>query len=80
MNMSRTIITYMVYTGDMNKKLYRSRDNKVLTGLAGGIGKYTGIDPTVIRVLLIIGEFLTAGLLIVGYFVVSIFVPKEPVE
>lgn len=70
----------MVYTGDMNKKLYRSRKNKVLTGLAGGLGKYFGIDPTIVRVLLIIGEFVTAGFLIIGYFIVALFVPKEPIE
>lgn len=61
-----------------DKKLYRSRDNKVITGLAGGLGKYFGIDPTVIRIILVILEFASAGLLIFGYLIVALFVPKEP--
>ncbi|MDQ3123402.1 MAG: PspC domain-containing protein [bacterium] len=62
----------------MQKKLYRSRDDKVLTGLAGGLGNYLGIDSTIIRAGLVIFEFLTAGLLIIGYLIVAIIVPKEP--
>jgi phage shock protein C len=62
------------------KKLYRSRKNRVLTGLAGGLGQYFNIDPTVIRVLFVIFEFATAGLLIIGYLLVSLFVPSEPVS
>lgn len=60
------------------KKLYRSRDNKVLTGLCGGIGDYFGMDPTVVRVLFVLFEFLTAGLLIIIYLIVALIVPKEP--
>jgi len=62
----------------MDKKLYRSRSNKVLTGLCGGIGTYFNIDATLVRIGFIILEFATAGLLIIGYFIVAIIVPKEP--
>lgn len=47
-------------------------------GLAGGIADYFGIDATVVRVLFIIFEFATAGLLIFFYIIVALFVPKEP--
>ena len=63
-----------------DKRLYRSRDDKVLTGLAGGVAKYLGTDPTIIRVALIIFEFLTAGLLIIVYFIIALIVPKEPLN
>lgn len=49
-------------------------------GLAGGIGKYFNVDPTVVRIIFIILEFVTAGLLIFFYFIVALFVPKEPVS
>jgi phage shock protein C len=62
------------------KKLYRSRDDKVLTGLAGGIGNYFNIDSTIVRVILVILEFATAGLLIIGYFIMVLIVPKEPLR
>jgi phage shock protein C len=68
-----------VYTSVMEtKKLYRSRDNKVLTGLAGGLAKYFNTDPTLVRIILVILEFATAGLLIILYFLIALFVPKEP--
>lgn len=60
------------------KKLYRSRDDKVLTGLAGGIAKYFNIDPSIIRILLVIFEFITVGLLIIPYLIIALIVPKEP--
>jgi phage shock protein C len=63
----------------MNRKLYRSRDDKVLTGLAGGLGKYFNVDSTVVRIILVILEFLTAGFLIFGYLIVALIVPKEPI-
>lgn len=60
------------------KKLYRSREDKVLSGLAGGMGKYFGVDSTLVRVVLVILEFATAGLLIFVYLIVALIVPKEP--
>ncbi len=62
----------------MRKKLYRSRENRVLTGLCGGLGEYFHIDPTLVRIIFIILEFLTAGLLIIGYLIVALIVPKSP--
>lgn len=63
-----------------SKKLYRSRNDRVITGLAGGAAKYFGVDSTIVRAVLIILEFATAGLLIIGYLIVSIAVPLEPLE
>lgn len=62
----------------MKKRFYRSRNNRMLTGLCGGIGNYFNIDPTLVRIGFVILEFATAGLLIIGYLIVSIVVPKEP--
>ncbi len=61
------------------KKLYRSRNNKVITGLIGGIGEYLDIDPTILRVFyiffLFIGMFFLPAL---AYIVASAVVPEEP--
>ncbi len=62
----------------MNKKLYRSRDDRMLTGLCGGIAHYFGVDSTLVRIAFVLFEFLTAGLLIIGYIIVAIIVPKAP--
>lgn len=61
-----------------DKKLYRSRSNKMLTGLCAGIGYYLNIDPTIVRLItFLLGWFYGIGL--VGYIVGSIIVPKEEV-
>ena len=52
----------------------------MLTGLAAGIAKYFGQDPALVRILLVVLEFLTAGLLIIIYFIIALIVPKEPIE
>lgn len=45
-----------------DKKLYRSRDAKMLAGVCGGLGKFLGVDPTIIRILSIL-SFLFSPLL-----------------
>lgn len=35
----------------MEKKLYKSNQNKMLDGVCGGIAEYFGIDPTVVRLI-----------------------------
>lgn len=62
----------------MKKKLYRSRSDRMLTGLCGGIAAYFNIDSTLVRIAFVILEFMTAGLLIIGYIIVAIIVPKQP--
>ncbi len=52
----------------------------MLTGLAGGIADYFGVDSTVVRIILVLLEFFTAGLFIIIYLIIALFVPKEPSE
>lgn len=54
------------------KKLYRSRRNRVITGLCGGIAEYFGIDPIIVRILMVI-----SGVGLIAYFIISLFVPAE---
>lgn len=62
----------------MEKKLYRSKEDKKLTGLCGGIGEYFGIDSTVIRVLVILASLATAIFpAVIVYFVISVIVPEN---
>jgi len=61
------------------KKLYRSRKNKVLLGVCGGIGDYFRLDPFFIRLMVIFLAIVTVGLpAIIIYFVCVIIIPKEP--
>ena len=62
------------------KKLYRSRDNRMVSGLCGGIGKYIGIDPTVVRVVVTVATILLAGFPAAIYLVLIMVVPEEPIS
>ncbi len=59
-----------------SKKLYRSRKNRIIAGVAGGLGEYFGIDPTVIRLLFILLIF-TGGGGILFYLALWLFMPLQ---
>lgn len=58
------------------KKLYRSRSNRILAGVLGGIGEYFNIDPTLIRLLFVGGLFLSFGTLSILYIISIFIIPK----
>ena len=61
------------------QKLYRSRENRMLGGVCGGLGEYFEIDPTLVRVLFVFGAFLgVPGALLLIYLVMLILVPQQP--
>lgn len=61
-----------------SRKLTRSRDDKWVAGICGGIAEHTGIDATLIRVILVIATILGAGSLIVIYLICWVIIPKAP--
>lgn len=61
----------------MNKKLYRSRKDKMIAGIAGGLGEYFDIDTTLIRILLVVSLFF-GGFGLLAYIILWIVVPEEP--
>ncbi len=63
----------------MHKRLYKSRDNKVLAGVLGGFGEYFGIDPVIFRLaylLLIFFSMVVPGVLI--YIIAALIIPDAP--
>ncbi|MEM2077739.1 MAG: PspC domain-containing protein [Thermosphaera sp.] len=61
------------------KKLYKSRSNRVLCGVCGGIGHYVNIDPTIVRLLWVLITILSPPAGLILYVVACIIVPDEPV-
>ena len=59
----------------MGKKLYRSRINKVIAGVCGGIAEYFQLDPTLIRIIFIVLIF-TIPIIIPAYIIAIIIVPE----
>lgn len=60
----------------MNKQLYRSKFNKKIAGVCGGIAEYFNIDPTVVRLVWVLFS-LTYGIGFVAYIVAIIIVPEQ---
>jgi phage shock protein C len=64
---------------DTIKRLYRSRSNRMLFGVCGGLGEYLNVDPTVIRLIFVLA-FLPGGPGLLAYLVLALLVPEEPLE
>jgi phage shock protein PspC (stress-responsive transcriptional regulator) len=60
------------------RKLTRSRDDKWVAGVCGGLAEYTAIDATLIRLITAVAIILGAGSLIVIYLICWALIPKEP--
>ena len=61
----------------MEKKLYRSRTNKKLFGVCGGLAEYFDIDPTVLRLILVL-SVVCAGVGLVAYLIAALIIPVNP--
>ena len=60
-----------------SKKLYRSRANRLLGGVCGGLGEFFGVDPTVVRVVFVLGALLGFGSFFLLYIIMLFIVPEE---
>lgn len=61
----------------MEKKLYKSNKNKMIDGVCGGIAEYFNLDPTLVRVgLVLFCAMGGAGLL--AYIIMAIVMPRNP--
>ncbi len=58
------------------KKLYRSKKDRMLAGVCGGIGEYFGIDSTLVRILWVLLT-LGGGAGLILYIICAIVVPEK---
>ncbi len=61
----------------MERRLYRSDDNKIIAGVCGGIAEFFSLDPTLVRLGLVVFCAL-GGSGILAYIVAAIIIPKAP--
>jgi phage shock protein C len=59
----------------MNKRLYRSKGDRMLAGVCGGIAEYFHIDPTIVRLIWIAGTIFSLGTASLVYFICAIVIP-----
>ena len=62
-----------------NKRLYKSR-NKILCGVCGGIAEYFGIDPTIVRLILLVLVIAGFGTGVVIYIVGAVIMPERSLD
>jgi phage shock protein C len=58
------------------RRLTRSRDDRWLGGVCGGVAAYTGVDATLVRLVVAVGTVLGLGSLLVAYLVAWILMPE----
>jgi phage shock protein PspC (stress-responsive transcriptional regulator) len=62
---------------DMAKKFYRSRTNRMIAGICGGMAEHLDVDPSLVR-LIAVALVLAGGLSIWVYLIAWIIVPEQP--
>ncbi len=60
------------------RRLYRSRQQRMLAGICGGLGEYSNMDPTIIRVLFVVLGVLSFSAFAIVYILMWIIIPEEP--
>ena len=63
----------------MDDRLFRSQEDRVIAGVAGGLAELWGADPSIVRLLWVLLAIFTGGLAVVVYVVMAIVVPDESV-
>ncbi|WP_238626279.1 PspC domain-containing protein [Aggregatilinea lenta] len=59
------------------KRLYRSRDERMFAGVCGGVAEYLEVDPTIVR-LVFVALTLLGGPGLIVYIVLMLIVPERP--
>ena len=65
---------------DTSKILTRSIADRMVAGVCGGLAKYMGMDPTVIRLIFVLLFFVTGPGVLLAYFIMMMIVPEEKVQ
>ena len=63
----------------MDRRLYRSRRDRMIAGVAGGLGEYLGIDPVIVRIIFILLALAT-GTGVLLYVILWVVMPEAPAE
>ena len=61
----------------MEKKLYRSRTDKKISGVCGGLAQYLNVDVTIIRLIWVLALLFAGGGLL-AYIICALIIPEEP--
>lgn len=62
------------------KPLTRSLTNTMVAGVCAGLADYLNIDPTVVRLLFVLGFFLTGPGILLAYLIMAVIIPVETIR
>ena len=65
---------------NLQKRLYRSTQDRMFAGVCGGIGEYLDVDPTLVRLVFVALSLLSSGSGLVIYIILMLIVPEQPAE
>jgi phage shock protein C len=65
-------------TENSYRRLYRSRTNRKVAGVLGGVGEYAAVDPTALRVLFLLLAVVTGGVSLLAYPLMWLVMPEPP--
>ena len=63
-------------TPTYTRRLVRSRDDRWLGGVCGGVARYANVDANLVRLLVVLGTVLGFGSLLVAYLVAWVLMPE----
>jgi len=61
----------------VKKRLYRSKKDRMIAGICGGIANYFDADPTIVRLIWAIATLLSVGFGIIVYLIAWIIIPEK---
>lgn len=61
----------------MEKKLYKSKVNKKICGVCGGLAEYLNMDPTIVRLIVVLLT-LAGGCGVLAYIIAALIMPFDP--
>jgi phage shock protein C len=63
---------------ELRNRIYRSSDERMLAGVAGGLAEYFDIDPTLIRLIWAVATLVTGPVALLLYVMCALIIPREP--
>ncbi|BCJ37767.1 hypothetical protein Athai_52700 [Actinocatenispora thailandica] len=75
--MSREAASMTTQTDTTYRRLLRSRTDRKVVGVCGGLGEYFDVDPTLVRIAVVLGALFTGGTLVIAYLAAALFIPES---
>jgi len=61
----------------MDKRLYRSKKDRRLCGVCGGLAEYFDVDPTIVRLIWLLLTLISSGKSLIIYLICCFIIPEE---